>query len=139
MSKKKKKNKPQPARHSTTVAVQPAPPPGTYATQDDATAAGRRLMTDLEALFKKHKLGATLGGCLIPIVRWGEVPEGTAGAMRKAWMISGVLAVKMTSKAMDPDAPTMLGLLNGAATRIYGPPSSTSVDVRPQVTPDSGS
>lgn len=121
---KKPKRKPKTkSRPKNIVAIQPQHPPGTFASMDAAQEAGRKLMTDLEKVFKKHNIGASLGGCLVPVVRWGEVVNPD-GSKRKAWMINGVLAVKMTSKAMDPDAATIQGLLNGAATRIYGPPSA---------------
>lgn len=123
-----KKPKPKNKKPRNIIAIQPQHPPGTFASMEDAQEAGKKLMADLEKVFKKHNLGAQLGGALLPMVRWGDAPNPD-GTTRKAWMMAGVMAVKMTSKAMDPDAATLQGVLNGAASRIYGPPTS-GPDVR---------
>ncbi len=90
--------------------------------------AGKKLMADMNKVFKKHNVFATFAGALIPLVYWAEnpTPENPKGM---AWKIKNCMAVKSTSKAMDPDGPILQGVLNGAAGRIYGPAPSAP-DIR---------
>jgi len=77
-------------------------PRGAYLTEEDAMNAGKALMEDLNEVFKKHQI---------------PNPDGTT---RKAWKLKGVLATKVTSQRMSPDAPMIEAILQGASQRVYG-------------------
>lgn len=128
--KPKHKSKSKKPRVPTNIlALKPPCPAGCFESQDDAMEAGKALMADMNKVFKKHNIGASFAGGLLPLVFWDDAPTPEQ-PLRKAWKIQNCLAVKSTSKAMDPDAPTLQGILNGAAGRIYGP-APAAPDVRP--------
>jgi len=94
-------------------------PRGAYLTEEDAMNAGKALMEDLNEVFKKHQILCSFGGGLTPIVEWGDAPNPD-GTTRKAWKLKGVLATKVTSQRMSPDAPMIEAILQGASQRVYG-------------------
>ena len=125
----KKRTKPKSKKPRNIISLPPPVPEGCFTSQESAMEAGKVLMADINKVFKKHKVFATFAGALLPQIFWADAPTDE-NPKRKAWKIQNCLAVKSTSKSMDQDAPTLQGILNGAAGRIYGP-APAAPDIRP--------
>jgi len=112
------------------VAMQPTPPLGAYTTEEDAKAKMAELSPEVQALMRKHNVFNGIFGCLVPLVAWKESPT-PEDPNRKVWKVINVMAIRVSSSTMRQDEAVLLGVLNQAAQRLYGPPPAVQQAVTP--------